>query len=152
MIFVFATSARARQFANEKARGARHAAVPLLSTLTAQLYPVGQSIQGFTARATARLGSPFRQSGNRLVRWAQEDMSLLEAEDDVMVNGSDAYAHLDGQTFDWDGDGLDEYIPLTASPRYGQTRRGVRSYGSTPEVETFAERGVTHGLGRFFRK
>ncbi len=74
-------------------------------------------------------------------------MSLADSED-VMVNGSGALDE-DG----WNGDGLEEYIPLSINPRHG--RRGlVRSYGATPTVETFAERQESwlSGIGRYFRR
>jgi len=54
---------------------------------------------------------------SRLVRWAQED---LELDEDVMVNGNDAY--------DEPEDAGDEYIPLRPSPRKGG--RLVKNYGS----------------------
>jgi len=48
----------------------------------------------------------------------------------------------------WDGDGLDEYIPLTTSPKYGRGRR-LQSYGTTPEVDMFDQ--VDSGIGRYFK-
>ncbi|KAF4610282.1 hypothetical protein D9613_010490 [Agrocybe pediades] len=157
-IFVFASSARARHFANEKARGVTYATVPLLSTAAEKIYPIALSIQRIAAHSLARVGAPgFRQGSSRLVQWAQEDMSLgMEGGQDVMVNGSDAYDHLILDQSDlaaddgWNADGMDEYIPLRTSP--GRSRRVVRSYGTTPDVETFAERGVgvKHGIARFF--
>ncbi|KAK7052513.1 hypothetical protein R3P38DRAFT_2860752 [Favolaschia claudopus] len=54
---------------------------------------------------------------SRLLRWAQED---LELDEDIMVNGSDAY---------YESDDLgDESIPLRPSPRKGG--RSVKNYGS----------------------
>ena len=67
---------------------------------------------------------------------------------DVMVNGAGAYGGYDAEGEEWNGNGMDEYIPLTISPKYGKSRK-VRSYGATPDVETFEERGV---IGSFFRK
>jgi len=54
---------------------------------------------------------------SRLVRWAHED---LELDEDIMVNGSDAY--------DEPEDAGDEYIPLRPSPRKGG--RSVKNYGT----------------------
>ncbi|KAG5652246.1 hypothetical protein H0H81_005704 [Sphagnurus paluster] len=69
----------------------------------------------------------FRASDFRLVRWAEEDMSLGVLDDeerrdvDVMVNGgSRGMSH-------WDGEGMDEYIPLKAGS-LGGTRQ---DYGSS---------------------
>ncbi|KAF5381702.1 hypothetical protein D9615_005605 [Tricholomella constricta] len=70
----------------------------------------------------------FRAGENRLVRWAQEDMSLgvLDEEQrgdvDVMVNGGSAFGIGDD---DWSGEGMDEYIPLKAG-----LLRNKRDYGS----------------------
>ncbi|KAJ7474695.1 hypothetical protein FB451DRAFT_1246311 [Mycena latifolia] len=54
---------------------------------------------------------------SRLVRWAHED---LELDEDLMVNGNDAYDEPDELG--------DEYIPLRPSPRKGG--RTVKNYGS----------------------
>lgn len=56
---------------------------------------------------------------NRLMRWAHED---LELDEDLMVNGRDAYDEPDEVG--------DEYIPLRPSPR--KVGRGVKNYGSAP--------------------
>ncbi|KAJ7723671.1 hypothetical protein B0H16DRAFT_1598203 [Mycena metata] len=62
---------------------------------------------------------PLKPAGEgRLVRWAHED---LELDEDIMVNGSDAYDEAD--------DTGDESIPLRPSPRKGGGR-GVKNYGS----------------------
>ncbi|KAJ7072760.1 hypothetical protein C8F01DRAFT_259784 [Mycena amicta] len=62
--------------------------------------------------ASFSLPKALKRTGEgRLVRWAEEDLEL-DAEDDVMVNGGDAYDELD---FDVG----DEYIPLRPSPRKG---------------------------------
>jgi len=95
-----------------------------------------------------RLGTGFRQGAGQLVNWAQEDMALDDAED-IMVNGSSAYDRYDAESEDWNE--ADEYIPLTINPRYGRSRR-IRSYGATPDVETFEERGLMSGIGKYFRK
>lgn len=48
------------------------------------------------------------------------------------VNGSGAYeSQLDGE--EWNGNSLDEYIPLNISPKLGR-----KSYGSTPLRGTFS--------------
>ncbi|RDB30088.1 hypothetical protein Hypma_013905 [Hypsizygus marmoreus] len=67
---------------------------------------------------------PFRAGESSLVRWAQEDMALglmdveRNEEADVMVNGGIG-------DDDWNGEGLDEYIPLKAG-----SVRSLRNYGS----------------------
>lgn len=91
------------------------------------------------------VGSRFRQGDSKLVRWAQEDMSLMDSED-IMVNGSGAMGGED----DWNANGMEEYIPLTVSPQHG--RRAIRSYGATPDVATFAERGALSGLAKYFQR
>ncbi|KAJ6555144.1 hypothetical protein DFH09DRAFT_574038 [Mycena vulgaris] len=57
----------------------------------------------------------------RLVRWAHED---LELDEDLMVNGSDAY----GDAYDEPDEVGDESIPLRPSPRKGG--RALKNYGS----------------------
>ena len=117
---------------------------PLLAQAAVKLQPMLVSVTRFTSKSVGRLSSRFRQGDSQLVKWAQEDMSLMDSED-VMVNGEGAYDR------DWDTGGADEYIPLTLSPKFGRSRQ-VRSYGTTPEVETFAERGVMTGLGKYLHK
>ena len=68
-----------------------------------------------------------------------------------MVNGAGAYDRHDLDVERWDETGLDEYIPLTINPKYGNGRR-IRSYGATPDVEMFAERGLMKNLGKYFSK
>ena len=116
--------------------------LPLLAQVYVKLLPIGQSISHFASKSIARLGTRFRQGDSQLVRWAEEDMALDDG-GDVMVNGAGAY--------DEGWNGIDEYIPLTISPKHGKNRR-ARSYGATPDVETFEERGVMNGIGRMFRK
>jgi hypothetical protein len=67
----------------------------------------------------------FRVGESRLVRWAQEDMSLGfdeagHGEVDVMVNGSTGGGN-------WEAQGLDEYIPLKSG-----SMKSLKGYGSTP--------------------
>lgn len=114
-----------------------------------KLRPVGSTVKGLASKssaATRRIGSRFRQDDLSLVRWAQEDFAIADAED-VMVNGSGAYT----PNGSWNADGLDEYIPLNHDPRHG---RSVRSYGATPDVATFAERRdqLLGNIGSYFRK
>ena len=71
----------------------------------------------------------------------------LDAED--LMLGSSVDVH-DLEEVGWDGDGLDEYIPLTTSPKYGRGRR-LQSYGTTPEVDMFGPQ-VDSGIGRYFGK
>ena len=47
----------------------------------------------------------------------------------------------------WSGFEFDEYIPLTPNPKYGRGK-DVKSYGTTPDVETFEQ----SGMGRIFGK
>jgi len=137
-----ASSSRARHFTREKLKGVSYAVLPLLAQVYVKLLPIGQSISHFASKSIARLGTRFRQGDSQLVRWAEEDMALDDG-GDVMVNGAGAY--------DEGWNGTNEYIPLTISTKYGKSRR-VRSYGTTPDVETFEERGVMNGIGRIFRK
>ncbi|KAF8154737.1 hypothetical protein B0H34DRAFT_535666 [Crassisporium funariophilum] len=138
---VLVTSPRARHFTVEHLKTFSYALVPIMSRAALKLRPIGKAL---APTSVVRFGARFRQGDSQLVRWAQEDMSLLEAED-MMVNGGGAQ-DVDG----WNADELDEYIPLTLSPKYGKGRR-VRSYGTTPDVETFEERGLVGGIGKFFR-
>ncbi|CAA7262544.1 unnamed protein product [Cyclocybe aegerita] len=143
------SSERARRFTAEHVASAAHALTPLLSMAAIKLRPVAHLVSTVTTKSISRLGTRFRVGDSQLVQWAEEDMALDDSED-TMVNGGGAY---DPYELDrWRGDGLDEYIPLTISPKYGRGRR-ARSYGSTPDVETFAERGLASGgIGRFFHK
>lgn len=68
----------------------------------------------------------------------------LESED-LMVNGSGSFDPYDMGMGDWEGSGLNEYIPLAPSPK----GRRIRTYGSTPDVESFEETG---GTRKFIRK
>ncbi|KDR70202.1 hypothetical protein GALMADRAFT_144875 [Galerina marginata CBS 339.88] len=145
----FLASSRARQLAKDNITGFGYTVVPLLAQVITKLRPIGNSISNLTASSLGRLAR-FRQGDSQLVRWAQEDMSLMDSED-VMVNGSGAYNGYDSRDEGWDANGLDEYIPLTISPKYGKGRR-VRSYGATPDVETFEERGIMTGLSKYFHK
>lgn len=140
---ILLSSPRTRNFTINKVNGVTSTLVPFISVATVKLRPIGNKINSLNSK----LKSPFRQGGNKLVVWAQEDMSLADSED-VMVNGSGAFNE-DG----WNADGLEEYIPLSLNPRHG--RRGlVRSYGATPTVATFAERQESwlSGIGRYFRR
>jgi len=68
---------------------------------------------------------------------------------DLMVNGTGSYdAYYDASMEGWEGDGWNEYIPLAPSPK----GRRTRTYGSTPDVESFEGRETTGGIGRFLRK
>jgi hypothetical protein len=64
------------------------------------------------------------------VRWAEEDMTLREADEESST-----------------GLEFDEYIPLTPNPKYGRGK-DVKSYGTTPDVETFEQSSI----GRLFDK
>ncbi|PPQ90150.1 hypothetical protein CVT25_012461 [Psilocybe cyanescens] len=141
---ILLSSSRARSLATENLKGATYTILPLLSQAFTKLRPIGNSIHR-TTKSIVRVGSRFRQGDSKLVRWAQEDMSLLDSED-VMVNGSGAM----GREDDWNVNGMEEYIPLTNNPQHG--RRVVRSYGATPDVETFAERGAMSGLAKYFHR
>ena len=89
--------------------------------------------------------------GRRVLCRPRSAAEMALDSEDVMVNARGTYEQYDVDVEGWNGDGLDEYIPLTFSPKYGRGRR-VRTYGSTPEVETFAERGSMGGLGRCFKR
>ncbi|KAH9476042.1 hypothetical protein JR316_0011611 [Psilocybe cubensis] len=140
---VLLSSSRARSLATENLKSATYAVLPLLSHLYIKLLPIGNSVFQAT-KAIAHAGSRFRQGDSKLVRWAQEDMSLMDSED-FMVNGSGAMGE-----DDWNINGMEEYIPLTVSPQHG--RRSVRSYGATPDVETFSERGAFSGFAKYFHR
>jgi len=139
-----ASSARARHFVVEAFRNASYAVVPALAEVGLKLRPLGRSLNSLTSKAM--LDARFRPGDDNLVRWAQEDMAL---DSDIMVNGSSgsgAY-QLDEES-QWDGS--NEYIPLARSPRFGTGRR-VQSYGSTPEVATFQERGVMSRMRKYLK-
>lgn len=119
-----------------------YTALPFITNL-------GISIRALGPKAVSRLSSPFRRGEGELVRWAQEDMGLVDSED-VMVNGGNGQGLYDLDMERWAGADLDEYIPLTSGGLKSSGRgRQVRSYGATPEVETFAESG--HMIGIFRR-
>jgi hypothetical protein len=141
-----ASSSWARHFTSEKLKGVSYAVLPLVTQVYVKVRPIGQSIGHFASNSIVRLGTRFRQGDSQLVRWAEEDMALDDA-GDVMVNGAGAVY----DRYDEGWNGMDEYIPLTISPKYGKGRR-ARSYGATPDVETFEERGVMNGIGRLFGK
>lgn len=137
------TSPRARKFTINKINGVASALLPLLSIAAVKLRPIGSRINTLNSK----LKFPFRPGSNKLVLWAQEDMSLADSED-IMVNGSGAMDE-DG----WHADGLEEYIPLSVNPRHGGHRQ-VKSYGATPVVETFEERqeGWLSRFGRYLQR
>jgi hypothetical protein len=104
--------------------------MPILSTATIKLRPLGRSIQTFILRSLlCGISKPFRQGSNQLVRWAEEDMTLREADEESST-----------------GLEFDEYIPLTPNPKYGRGK-DVKSYGTTPDVETFEQSSI----GRLFQ-
>ncbi len=138
---ILASSSRARYFIIEHLRTGVHAFVPILYGAAIKLQPIGQSFKSLVSKILV----PFRQGDSTLVQWAQEDMAL-ESED-LMVNGSGSYDAYDASMEGWEGDGWNEYIPLAPSPK----GRRVRTYGSTPDVESF-EREAIGGIGRFLRK
>ncbi|KAJ7171126.1 hypothetical protein C8R46DRAFT_1087763 [Mycena filopes] len=75
---------------------------------------------------SAMIPHSLKPSGEgRLVRWAHED---LELDEDIMVNGRDAYD-------DEPDEAGDESIPLRPSPRKGG--RGVANYGSGSATSPF---------------
>ena len=117
-----------------------YTAVPALSAASSIIRPVTRRIGNLTPKAVGRL-LPFRQDGSQLVRWAEEDMGVFALEEVVPVP-----AEYD----DWVGDGAGEYIPLSIGSSRGRT---TRWYGATPDVETFAERGLaSRGLAKIFGK
>jgi len=128
-------------------------ALPFLATIGSSLRPIGQSIAAAGPKAVRRLAAPFRQGDSQLVQWAEEDMGLVDS-DDIMVNGgASGNGVYDIDIEGWSGKDLDEYIPLTSgSVKGGGRARSIRSYGATPEVETFAERGYVGGLGGIFQR
>lgn len=133
-----AFSSRARHFTSEKLKGVSYAVLPLLTQVYVKLRPIGQSISHFVSMSIVRLGTRFRAGDGQLV---------FDDGGDVMVNGAEVY-----DRYDEGMNGMpDEYIPLTINPNLGKSRR-VRSYGTTPDVETFEERGVINGIGRLFGK
>lgn len=123
--------------------------IPFISQAATKLRPLKSSISRITSKAINRVGINVRHEDNGLVQWAQEDISLLTG--DTMVNGAGAYDRHDLDVERWDEAGLDEYIPLTINPKYGNGRR-IRSYGATPDIEMFAERGLMKNLRKYFSK
>jgi len=97
----------------------------MISRISESAIPAAKRILSLVAPMQLFPSNPFRQQDSRLVQWAQEDMALQE---DFMVNGSGAY-ELDGE--DWNMANLDEYIPLTTSPKYGR-RMHMKMYGAMP--------------------
>lgn len=149
MSYITLSSPKTRNYIVDKFRGVSYALSPLLSRAMLKLRPVGNTVKDLASKssaATRKIGSRFRQDDRSLVRWAQEDFAIADAED-VMVNGSGAYT----PNGSWDAEGLDEYIPLNLDPRHG---RSVKSYGATPDVATFAERRdrLLGSIGGYFRK
>ncbi|KAF9526974.1 hypothetical protein CPB83DRAFT_856907 [Crepidotus variabilis] len=149
VISTILTSPRARHYIAEHIYGAGYAILPSISIAALKLKPIADALAALVPKGMV----PFRQGDSSLVRWAEEEMALDS--EDVMVNGRGAYEQYDVDVEGWNGDGMDEYIPLTLSSKYGKGRR-VRSYGATPEVETFAEsqRAAGSGMGfsKFFKK
>ena len=47
----------------------------------------------------------------------------------------------------WSGLEFDEYIPLTPNPKHGRGK-DVKSYGTTPYVETFEQNGINRPFGK----
>jgi len=105
---------------------ARHLAQDHLNTLSYTLSPVLRTLEPLRVKTSSSL-SKYRQGDLRLVRWAEEDMALVE-DGDVMVNGTSGSG--------WEPDGLDEYIPLKMN-----TGQQVTSYGTA----TSGERQVVLG-------
>ncbi|KAF7315085.1 hypothetical protein MIND_00022700 [Mycena indigotica] len=94
-----------------------HSFIHRISTLPQQVH-----LPSISLPASLSLPQSLKRAGEgKLVRWAQEDLEL-DAEDDVMVNGADAYD-------DFEMGAGDEYIPLRPSPRKGGRGR-VKNYGS----------------------
>jgi hypothetical protein len=128
-VYVVVSSPRIRHFVLEKLSSFASTLSPIASRGLEALGPLKRAFAWLTPTSLSLLGATsFRQGDSQLVRWAEEDMAL---EEDFMVNGSGA-SELDGG--DWDGTNLDEYIPLTISPKWG---RRIRSYGATPLSKTF---------------
>jgi len=127
--YVLIASPRLRHGLSERLN---YAVVPVLSTASSFFLPVTRRISNLTPKVVGRL-LPFRQGDSQLVRWAEEDMGVFALEE--VVPGRMEYD-------DWVGDGTGEYIPLTIGSSRGRT---TRWYGATPEVETFAERGLAAG-------
>jgi len=148
--YLFLASPRARHVAGETTQSLSHSLIPILSTAAIKLRPLGRSILALTPRLFLRgVGKPFRQGSNQLVRWAEEDMALHEVAD-MMVNDRRAYGR-DNDEESWNEVELSEYIPLTANPKHGRGK-DVKSYGTTPDVETFEQRGIIGGISGLFGK
>ncbi|KAF8811122.1 hypothetical protein BYT27DRAFT_7252845 [Phlegmacium glaucopus] len=145
--YLFLASPRARHVAGETVQSLSHSLIPILSTAAIKLRPLGGSIMALIPQSFLRgVGKPFRQGSNQLVRWAEEDMALREA-GDMMVNGP--YGNDEEES--WNGVEFSEYIPLTPNPKHGRGK-DFKSYGTTPDVETFEQRGIIGGIGRLFGK
>lgn len=141
--FLFIASPRARHLTGETILSLFHSLIPILSTAAIKLQPVGRTILTLSPKSLLRrVGKPFRQGSNQLVTWAEEDMMLPES-DDMVNGGGGAYGRENEEG--WNGIELNEFLPLAGS------RRG-KSYGATPDVETFEERGLAGGFGRLFGK
>ncbi|TFK34664.1 hypothetical protein BDQ12DRAFT_689356 [Crucibulum laeve] len=118
---------------------ARHLILERLHAAGYSLMPLITRVRSVSSSLSPKFPFHFREDEDRLVRWAQEDMTIHDVDEDVMVNGADA----------WTGDGLDEYIPLK-SPTwarkgrvFGGGRNVVRSYGAA-ELDIDVEDGVVN--------
>jgi hypothetical protein len=118
---LFAAYPRARHATSEIIRSIFYPLMPILSTASIKLRPLGRIIQNLIPRSLlCGISKPFRQGSNQLVRWAEEDMMIREADE---IDES------------WSGLEFDEYIPLSPNPKYGRGKDS-KSYGTTPNVET----------------
>ena len=130
-----ALSTQARHFVAKLLWSASCAIVPFFAEVGMKLRSAGQSL---TSKAIS-----FRPNGdNNVVVWAQED---LTRDSDTLMNKSRP-SRFDEEN--WDG--LNEYIPLATSPKFGAGRR-IQSYGSTLETEVAQERGVLSRMRRYLK-
>lgn len=115
---------RARHVTIETIWSLSYSLMPILSAAGTKLRPIGKFVLALTPRSLlCGVGNlnPFRQGSDQLVKWAEEDMTLREAD------GYDEES--------WSGIQFDEYIPLTANPKHGRNK-DAKSYGAMPDVET----------------
>lgn len=110
---ILISSRQTRHYVSAHLQSAGYAILPLLYNLKHITRPVVRNFPN------------FKVGESRLVRWAQEDMTL-DGDEDVMVNGSAGGPHGWG-----DLEVMDEYIPLKSSPAsYAKGKSAGRSLNS----------------------
>jgi hypothetical protein len=126
MAVILLSSPRARHYVLAHLQSAGYAILPRLSNLKQLTTPVAKHFPAFNV------------GERRLVRWAQEDMTL-NGDEDFMINGENAEPH------GWsDLEVMDEYIPLKSSPvLYAHGKKAIGS--PSPHVVSASWSYSTYG-------